>query len=115
KNLAHYMDARRTLIFLSLFDDTVPIRYGRELRDQIGKPETIFLLADHRTSLLYTQFVPLFPPNRCFAIFPFDYIETESLAFFHRSFNTGSVSLKYAIYTVLQVPFRIGEALSRLF
>jgi hypothetical protein len=51
KYLADYLDARDTMMFLSLFDDTVPIKYGRKLRDQIGKPRTIYLLADHRTSL----------------------------------------------------------------
>lgn len=114
-NLAHFMNPTKTLMILSLFDNTVPIRYGRQLRDQVGKPDTIYLLADHRTSVLYTQFVPLFPPHRCLAIFPFDYVETEALAFYHKSFRTGSIRLKHMFFNLLQVPFMLGEKLGRVF
>ena len=113
KNTAHYIDSKDTLMILSLFDDTVPIRYGRKLRDQIGKPRTVFLLADHRTSILYTSFIPLFPPNRCISIFPMDYIETEALEFFNRSFETGRFSFKYWFFQGLQTPFILVEKLIR--
>jgi hypothetical protein len=115
KHLAQYMDARHTLMFLSLFDSTVPIKYGRELRDQIGRPKTIYLLADHRTSALYTQFIPLFPPSHCLAIFPIDYIETEAMHFYDKSFKTKRLSPKHFVFTVLQVPFMVIESLISLF
>lgn len=115
RHLAHYIDARKSLIFLSLFDKSVPIRFGRELREQIGKPKTIYLLADHRTSLLYTQFIPLFPPIKCFGLLPLDYIETESMAFFDKSFETGAYSPKHFLFTVMQVPFMLAESLISLF
>jgi hypothetical protein len=54
-NLAKYIDARNTLIFLSLFDTSVPIQFGVRLRNKIGRPDTVFLPAGHATSLLYTH------------------------------------------------------------
>jgi hypothetical protein len=106
KNLAHYMDPRKTLMILSLFDQTVPIKYGRELREQIGKPKTIYLLADHRVSILYTRFLP---------IFPFDYIETQALAFYDKSFHKCRPRLKQILFDIMQVPFIIVEKLTHIF
>lgn len=115
KYLADYLDARNTMMFLSLFDDTVPIKYGRRLRDQIGKPRTIYLLADHRTSVLYTQIVPIFPPTKCFGLFPIDYIETEAMHFFDEKFETGNASVKHFVFTIVQIPFMLAESLIALF
>lgn len=84
KFLSKYMDARDTLLILSLFDNTVPIHYGYALRHDIGKPRTIFLLADHYTGLLYTQFLRFLPPTREFTLFPFDYVEGEALQFYQK-------------------------------
>lgn len=113
--LAQYMDGRNAYMILSLFDDTVPITYGRELRDQLGKPTTTFLLADHKTSILYTGFVPLFPPSRCFSIFPIDYIENEALYFFDTSFKRPRVNPKHLFFEMLQVPFYVTEGIIRAF
>ncbi len=113
KNLSQYMDARNTLLFLALLDNTVPIRYGRQLRRQIGRPRTIFLFADHRTSILYTQFIPLLPPSRFFGVFPFDYIETESLAFYNDKFERPYFNVKHILFQTLQFPFETMEWIIR--
>ena len=56
-NYAPYMDARNTMMILALFDQCVPFRKGKELRDRMGKPETIYLFSGHYTSLLYKAYV----------------------------------------------------------
>ncbi len=104
--LASHIDARNTLMILAVFDTTVPFRYGVRLRNKIGRPETVFLAAGHYTSLLFTQFVKLVPPDEIFCIFPFDYIETESLAFYRRSF-VGKSTLKEIPFNILQFPFNL--------
>lgn len=114
-NLASFIDGRNVLMFLSLFDDTVPIKYGWDLREQLGKPRTSFLLADHRTSILYTQFVPLLPPNRCFGLFPFDYIETEAMYFFEKSFEKPKINTRHLLFELVQVPFYVADGLIRAF
>lgn len=116
EHYAHFIDARNTLLILSLFDETVPIKFGRQLREQIGKPETIYLMADHRVSLLYTGFVPILPPisRSGFRVFPIDYIETESLAFYRQSFGKEDFSGKHLFFSVMQVPFIAIERLIKL-
>lgn len=110
KNLAQYIDPNNTLLMLAVFDRTVPIRYGERLRRQIGNPRTIYLLADHYTSALYTQLASVFPPVPKFSLFPLDYIESEALAFYDRSFKKKSVSPRVLPYRLLQLPFTIlGE------
>jgi hypothetical protein len=111
KNLAHYIDARDTLLILSGFDTTVPFKYGMRLREQIGKPKTIVLAADHYTSLLYTQFVPLLPPSRALGIFPFDYVESEALHFYQKSFKGESDWWKNLPFKVIQAPFNLIASL----
>ena len=64
---AEYIDARKVLMVLGVFDKVVPYKKGRELARAIGGPEEIDLLAGHYTSILY--------------IF---YIERASLDFFER-------------------------------
>ena len=54
---APYMDARNTMMILALFDQCVPFRKGQELRDRMGKPETIYLFSGHYTSLLFKAYV----------------------------------------------------------
>lgn len=87
KNLAKYMDARDTLMILGLFDTTVPFKYGQQLRAQIGNPKTVYLFADHFVGLLYTQFLHLLVPVMDHTVIPLDYIETEALDFYVRSFG----------------------------
>ncbi len=106
KNFAHYIDARDTLLVLAVLDRTVPFYYGHKLRKQMGKPETVYLLADHYTALLYTGFVPFFP----------DYIETEALSFYDKSFGRKQWSLKELPYRIFQLPFQfIGSIFDVLF
>ena len=117
KNLAQYIDARDAMVILSLFDSTVPIEYGKKLREEMGKPETIYLIADHRTSALYTQFITLLPPGPpglCNGLFPIDYIETESVAFYDKRFGTNRGSLKHIIFSILQFPFTVVERAVRV-
>ena len=94
KNLARYIDADNTLMFLSLFDKSVPIEYGLRMREEIGTPRTVFLTSGHVTSLLYTQFLEVLPP----------FIETEALDFYDRSFERDSWSLTSLPFQILQLP-----------
>ena len=105
RNLSKYMDARHTLMILGLFDTTVPFRYGQQLKAQIGNPETVYLMSDHFVGLLYTQFLRLLPPFRDHCIFPMDYVETEALDFYNRSFATNPKGAKSALFKMIQAPF----------
>ncbi len=104
KNTAKYLDGDKTLLILGIFDRTVPFSYGLKLRDQIGRPDTIFLLADHYVGLLYTQTVSIVPPSKDEpGLFPFPYIEEEAVNFYDRSFN-GSWNWGVLPYRILQQP-----------
>lgn len=114
KYLAQYLDADNTLLFLALFDDTVPITNGRGLRTIIGKPETTFLLAGHKTAILYTQIFPLiFPEGWGPEIFPIDYVETQSLAFYDRKFERPRIDGEHILFELLQLPFKMFDELIR--
>ncbi|MCO6431613.1 MAG: hypothetical protein J5J00_12190 [Deltaproteobacteria bacterium] len=117
KNFARYIDARNTLMILGVFDRTVPFKYGELLREQIGDPKTIYLMADHYLSLLYTQFFKLMPPGQKeFCLFPFDYVETEALAFYRSSMETRERTFKLVPYKLIGLPFDlIGRALRQIF
>ena len=110
-NTAQYLDGRDTLLILGIFDRTVPFTYGLKLRDQIGRPDTIFLMADHYVGLLYTQTVSIVPPSKDKGgLFPFPYVEEEAVQFYDRSFNN---SWNWAIlpYRIIQEPVNlIAEA-----
>lgn len=107
-HVVQYMDARNTLLFLGMFDRTVPFRYGLKLRRQLGLPQTVFLPAGHYTSILYTQFAKLVPPSDEYALFPIDYIELEALNFYRRAFDpTYRNSLRLILLRALRVPFDI--------
>lgn len=56
-NYASYIDARKTLMILALFDRCVPFNKGNELRSKIGKPETVYLFSGHYTSIFYKFYV----------------------------------------------------------
>ena len=115
KWLAWHIDARDTLMFLSVFDESVPLKYGLKLRRTIGNPKTIFLLSGHYSSVAYTQFVKLVPPTRDFCIFPLDYVETESLAFYQEAFGREEGSFKRAVFRFLQAPVQFVAEVVRLF
>jgi hypothetical protein len=104
KHVASQIDPAKTMLFLALFDSSVPIASGEKLRAQIGYPKTTYLLAGHRTSLLFTQIVPLFPPCRCFGIFPFDYIESEALRFYDKGFKRKRLHPKHYLFELFQLP-----------
>jgi hypothetical protein len=107
KYTAQYLDSRKTLLVLGIFDRTVPFSYGLKLREQIGRPETIFLFADHYVSLAYTQTISLLPPSKeKTGIFPFPYIEQEAVSFYKRSFNDGW-NWKSLPFRILQFPVNI--------
>lgn len=116
KNLAKYMDARDTLMILGLFDTTVPFRYGQQLRSQIGNPKTVYLLADHFVGLLYTQFLHYVVPAFEHTVLPLDYVETESLDFYHKAFKMDECGSKSVFLTLIQAPFTmVGRVLHTLF
>lgn len=116
KYLAGFMNAKNTLLILSAFDTTVPFKYGMKLRKQIGYPRTIVLLADHYTSVLYTQMVKVFPPDRSLCVFPFDYIEGETADFFDRKFNKKAYWLRHLPLKILQAPANLVAGIwNRLF
>jgi hypothetical protein len=54
--LGSYIDARTTLMFIAGFDRVVPTWAGKQLRDTIGRPKTIWLCAGHYTSFLYLPY-----------------------------------------------------------
>jgi hypothetical protein len=54
--LGSYIDARTTLMFIAGFDRVVPTWAGKQLRDTIGGPRTIYLCAGHYTSFLYLPY-----------------------------------------------------------
>lgn len=116
KYLASYIDARDTLMFLSVFDRTVPIKYGYELRDQIGDPRTVYLMADHYTSILYTGFLGPLPTKSPIVIFPFDFVEAEALEFYKKKFQSGHRDIRQIPFAILQMPFNlITEIVGKIF
>jgi len=115
KYTAQYLDAKNTLLILGIFDRTVPFSYGLKLREQIGRPETVFLAADHYVSLAYTQTVSLIPPSKeKSGLFPFPYVEQEALSFYKRSFD-GSWNWKALPFKVLMLPVNlVAEGLANI-
>jgi hypothetical protein len=107
KNLAHYIDSRNALMFLSVFDQAVPIKYGEQLREQMGNPRTVYVAAGHLTSILFTQYIKLLTPWRELCVFPQDYIESEALSFYQESFKRDASSWWMLPYRVLQLPFTL--------
>lgn len=112
KNYARFLDPKKTLMFLSIFDKAVPFKYGLKLREEAGTPRTIFLFSGHYTALLYTQFVKLIPPWDSFCIFPFDFVESESINFYNDAFETGHIDIWHFPFRLVQIP---GKALGYLY
>jgi len=69
--LAPYIDTRNALMFIAMFDQSVPRVCGDRLREAIGRPETVYLLSGHYTGFLYLP-----------------YAHAKSLAFFKQRFDT---------------------------
>jgi hypothetical protein len=116
KYLARYIDARKSLMFLGLFDRTVPIQSGFRLRHEIGNPETIVLTSGHYTAGAYTGFLKLVPPGQDISIFPIDFVEGESLSFYRRSFGIEEHSLRFGVMRVIRYPFDlIGRVFHAVF
>ncbi|MCB0325238.1 MAG: hypothetical protein KDD69_16760 [Bdellovibrionales bacterium] len=109
KYLAKYIDARDTLLFLSVFDRSVPVKYGLKLKRRIGHPRTIFLASSHYTTLLFTEFVPLAPP-----FIPLDFIETEALTFYGDKFGRPKVTLRHMLYSTIQAPIQLVARVATL-
>ncbi len=112
--LAKYIDARDTLMFLSVFDETVPFKYGLKLRRRIGYPRTIFLFSGHYTSAAYTQLVRIALPVEDFCLLPFDFVEEETVSFYNRSFRDKPGQLSHYFFSILQAPVQaIGSLVFR--
>jgi hypothetical protein len=56
-HFAEYIDAGKVLMVLALFDQTVPFEKGRELKEKMGGPETIYLISGHYTSILFKNYI----------------------------------------------------------
>ena len=56
-NYAQYIDASKTLMILAYFDSTVHFHKGKELKEKIGNPETIYLLSGHYSAIIYLPYV----------------------------------------------------------
>jgi dienelactone hydrolase len=54
--LAPYIDARSTLMFIAVFDQSVPRPCGERLRKAMGGPETVYLPTGHYTGFLYLPY-----------------------------------------------------------
>lgn len=68
--LARYIDARNTLMYVAMFDRVIHRKCGDKLWEAAGKPEAVYILSGHFTSLL---FLP--------------YAEWDSLNFFKEKFE----------------------------
>lgn len=114
KYVASYINAKNTLMFISLFDQEVPVEYGMKLRSEIGYPETVFLVSGHYTSIAFTGLASPLPPGTPFNIFPPDFVETESLAFYNRSFGRNRPIFREIPYMILQLPVKFFTTLSSI-
>jgi pimeloyl-ACP methyl ester carboxylesterase len=54
---ASHINAAQSMMILALFDRAVPFQKGRELRERIGSPETIYLVSGHYSAILYLYYV----------------------------------------------------------
>lgn len=116
KYLSKYIDARQTLLVLALFDQTVPIKYGLKLRSEIGNPDTVFLMANHYTSLLFSSFVPILLPSEDLSLFPMGYVELEATNFYQKRMRNQSTRLGVVPLRILQIPFSIiGKIVDSIF
>ena len=69
--VAPYMDARKLLLILAVFDRVIPSETGRALQRKMGGPETVYLFTGHYSSGLF-----------------FSHVKRKSLGFFNRSLGS---------------------------
>ena len=69
---APYTEREKVMLVFAVFDQVVPFRNGWELRQAMGKPETLLVTAGHFTAVLYLP-----------------YIEGRALEFYRRRFKRG--------------------------
>lgn len=55
--LAPYIDANQVMMILASEDKTVPYQKGIELRDALGKPNTVYLFGTHISSAMYIFYI----------------------------------------------------------
>jgi len=72
REFAAHVDPHKSLLVLGLFDRVVPFSQGWQLREQLGKPETLLLPTGHYTAVLA---IPA--------------IQMESVEFFETRFGIG--------------------------
>jgi hypothetical protein len=106
-SFARYIKSDQSLLILATFDKTVPVKYGLKFRRQLGNPDTIFLFAEHFTSVLYTQILKLIPLTGDVYLFPFDYVEGETLQFLDQAFGRPLHWWHLLPLRVVQAPFNI--------
>ena len=115
KYLAKYIKSDKTMLFLALFDKTVPFQAGRRLRKEIGSPKTVYLVGNHFTSTLFTGMAKIFPTTIDIPAFPFGYIEKEAVSFYQEKLLEKGSSLE-DLYLVpirfLQMPFNVVSILA---
>ena len=107
KNLAQYLNANNTLMFLSIFDKAVPFKFGMKLRRQIGYPRTVFLVAGHYTALLYTKFMFGAMGMDCASVLPINIVESEMLKFFNDRFETRRHDIRNLPLFLYELPFEL--------
>jgi hypothetical protein len=106
-SFTRYLDPKNSLVILAMFDQTVPFRHGLKLRRQMGDPETILLFSEHFGSVAYTQILKLIPVFNEICLFPFDYIEGETLEFLDKSFNRPTRWWHLLPIRILQGPLNV--------
>ena len=111
KNYASHIDARNTLMILAVFDEVVKFHNGMKLRNEIGNPRTVFIPAGHLTSALFTQVYPMLMPDERVCLFPFDYIESEAIAFYDERFHEDYFSFRKLALRTIQLPVNFIGAL----
>jgi hypothetical protein len=115
KYLAQFLDAKHTLLVLAALDKTVPFKYGMKLRRQIGNPKTVVLLANHFTSLMFTQIASIaVPAIREFGVFPFDYVEGQAVEFYRSELNNQSTWWRNLPFKIVQFPINMLAELNEL-
>jgi pimeloyl-ACP methyl ester carboxylesterase len=74
---APYVDPRKILVVLGIWDTVVPFKKGWELRKELGRPETLLLPTGHYTAVLC---VP--------------YVESQCLRFFRKHLATKGAGVR---------------------
>jgi hypothetical protein len=56
-SVAQFVDPKKVLLVLGAFDTVVPAKKGLELREKMGKPETILVPSGHYTAVLFLPYI----------------------------------------------------------